>query len=325
MNQKTYCPELWRSISIDNKGNVFSCCLNKPLKFGNINDTTLVNIINDDSIVACREQSLKGLLSCHDGCTWVRAEETNGEKDSVRIGYDELEIITIAFGEACNISCIMCKQRKRIIPNDVILKSNTLIENLDISPFKKIFLTGGEPLLMNECVEYMEHLASIGKKFGFSTNGMLLTDGLIEFLAPNLDFITFSLNAATEETHEMVNVGSTYAKVLGNIKKLRDVREAKGYDFTIIGRMTLTVPALHEIPAFIVDHKNLGFDRINFSFDKATVLPYLVDNPDFADELKNRISCALREVKCRQDIDIHRLRLLNLVNEDVPFDGWWEL
>ncbi len=37
----TYCPELWNSLTLDNRGNVYSCCLIKPVCIGNIYSTRL--------------------------------------------------------------------------------------------------------------------------------------------------------------------------------------------------------------------------------------------------------------------------------------------
>ena len=307
----TFCPELWNSVSIDHRGNVFSCCLNKPAKLGNIYKNRLSDMINCDDLIKHRDASLSGCLDCYSGCTWVKKGAKEAHPNSSVIEYNNLKTITIAFGESCNISCIMCRQRKRSAEVKERLDPEALIKNVSIDPFSTIFLTGGEPLLMEESLAYMSHLSKIGKRFGLSTNGMLLNESVSRFLAPNINFITISLNAATKEMHEMVNRGSSFDTVLNNIRYLRGLRESMSLRFDIIGRMTITVESLKEIPAFIQNYQKLGFDKINFGFDKETVPKYIDNDPVFKNTLRNEIISELRVSDCK-NVDTHRLSVLGL-------------
>lgn len=322
--RSTYCPELWRSVSIDNHGDVFCRRLKMPIRLGNIYLSPLASMINSEEIVRCRQASLDGNLACYGDCTWVRDVDVRRRYSSPIMDYDDLKNITIVFGERCNISCIMCNQRKRERPDSAILDHKALIQNIDPSPFETILLSGGEPLLIDDCREYMGHLASKGKKFSFSTNGTLITPDIARFLAPNLKFLTISLNAASKEVHESVNVGSSYDQALSNIQLLRHERSRGNGDFYIIGRMTITKPALHEIPRFIRDYAEMGFDKINFGFDKATVPTYLNSHRQIKAKLRRDLTAALNETEDPSKVDIRQLRPLDLVGESARDRGWWE-
>jgi sulfatase maturation enzyme AslB (radical SAM superfamily) len=284
-----------------------------PLKAGNIYHNHLSEIINCSALIQCREESLSGYLSCYKDCNWTRCEPDQSTAGSI-IHYNQLKNITIVFGELCNISCIMCNQRMRKIPDVSMLNHDILIKNVDISPFNNIFLTGGEPLLIPECLNYMKYLASINKKFSLSTNGMLLTEEMSDFLSPNLNFITFSINAFTKKTHEYVNSLSSFDKILSNINYLKKRRSLDKSNFDIIGRMTLTVHSLMEIPEFIIKYKEYGFDKINFGYDKSTVPFYLANNSSVTLQLKKEIQDALTTSNSKH-VDFRRLEMLGLINK----------
>ena len=76
--------------------------------------------------------------------------------------------------------------------------------------------------------------------------------------------------------------------------------------------MTITIPALSEIPLFLKTYKELGFDRINFGYDRDTVPTYLQDHPEFTAALRNEITSAMSVADCSK-IDSLRLSQLGLI------------
>ena len=304
------CPDLWTSVTVDHLGNVYACCLNRPCRFGSIYGSDLRDLINSDEAVAARREALLGRLGCMEGCTWIRERV---DRDTPTIDYGDLRHLQIAFGELCNISCIMCRQRAR--HDGRTLDEKALIANIDLEPFESIFITGGEPLAIPSCIRYMEHLISIGRRFGISTNGTMMDRPFVDRFIGCLDTVTVSVNAATRGTHEAVNRGSDFDRVIGNVRYARESRDRNGTDTVLIGRMTLTVPALKEIPEFIEVFEGMGFDRINFGFDRDTVPGFLVSNPGFASDLRRRVASAMDRADVGR-IDAHRLRVLGLLRDD---------
>lgn len=310
-----YCPHLWQTITIDHKGDVYSCCLIQPAKMGSIYTDKLSDLINVPEIVKLRQESLQGKLPCYSGCNLI--EKTPIDADNLKnysplCNYTDFQTIYLDFGLKCNISCIMCRQRERYKTDKSGLNADILISNIDIQPFKNIFLQGGEPLYIDECLKYMDHLAEKGKKYSLLTNGLLINDKMAGKLAKEANLVSVSLNAATKKTHETVNRGSSWELVLKNIQYLKDSRNELDSDLSINGRMTLTVNSLNEIPLFLKSYKEFGFDTINFGYDRDTVPSFLRENPKFTAKLSEDI----KSVMCTADhstIDSLRLSQLNLL------------
>jgi MoaA/NifB/PqqE/SkfB family radical SAM enzyme len=313
----TYCPDLWDSFTIDNRGNVYSCCLIKPVCLGNIYESELRNLVNDPAIVKERENSLNGKLECYSDCNWVEKNGLPPERiaDS-HTEYDKMSYLHLNFGEKCNISCIMCRQRQRYSSNPWILDPEVLSKNIDLRPFTDIVIQGGEPLFIDQCLEYMRYLGGIGKKYTLLTNGLLIDDLLADQLSKDAKIVCISLNAATKKTHELVNNGSRWDVVLNNINRLKAARSRNNSCLEIWGRMTITTLSLPEIPQYLRTWKALGFDHINFGYDRRTVPSFLKNNPDIHRRLKEEVAISLANADL-QMMDIYRLKCLGLVEEGV--------
>ena len=311
MDLFTYCPQLWDGVTIDNRGNVFSCCHVKPGIIGNIYSSKLIDIINNEQALQYRISSLEGCLECYEGCTlFDKSEEKLIPNDiSSYCNYGQMSRLHLGFGERCNIACIMCKRPERYKADKEMLDPAVLIRNIDITPFQEIIIQGGETLFIPQCLQYMDYLASQGKKYTILTNGILIDDQMAEKLSLEANVVSISINAATKETHEKVNKGSKWEKVLSNIKRLSEFRERNESNLIIYGRMTLTTEALHEIPLFIESYQEIGFDKINFGFDKCTVPIYLQNNPYFKTNLSKNIQ---EKMGCSDHTKIDYLRLEQL-------------
>lgn len=320
--KSTFCPHLWDGFTIIRTGDVFSCCHIKPARSGNINRTRLVDLVNVPEIIEHRTKSLKGELWCYGECNFIRKSMDAATIPAcVEVDYLKLKRLDLVFGDKCNISCIMCKQAARRPRRPEVLDPRILIKMIDITPFEGVILQGGEPSFISECLAYMDHLENAGKGYTILTNGLLIDDSMAERLSRHANRVIVSVNAATRGTHEKVNRGSKFDRVIENIQRLRTARQRNRGNVAIIGRMTLTVLALHEIPLFIRKYREFGFDSINFGYDKATVPGYLASNKDFKNRLRSEIVAAL-EVADTSTIDTLRLEQLDLCPaqaESVPY------
>jgi MoaA/NifB/PqqE/SkfB family radical SAM enzyme len=315
---KTLCPRLWDEIFIDSKGDVFSCCHKKHRPAGNISKGHLRDICNGRVMRGLRKESLSGRLACYKGCTLLRKEkDIDGEAKGTQVDYRGLKRLKIAFGDACNIHCLMCRRT----PGAALsLDFEALKEKIDLSPFESIELQGGEPLFIESARRFFDHASSLGKKVSFLTNGTLIDDVWARKIAAHSLFVNFSLNAASKTTHELVNRGSRWETVLANVAKVRAAREASGNPLMIIGHMTIVMENLEEIPLFITSCRGLGFDRINFGYDRRVPL-YLKLHPFKAESLASRISEAMEGCAEQGRVDVFRLRLLGLYTDRASASG----
>jgi len=310
VKNNTYCPRLWQEIYIHKDGGVFSCCHCKPARIGNIYEDKLINIFNNDKIRYLRNDSLKGKLTCFRQCSLLDKEEHPYIIKSLVADYGGLRRLKILFGETCNINCIMCRQDHK---NRASLDYEKLIKNVDISPFEEIEIQGGEPLFINSAKKFFEYASASSKKVDFLTNGLLIDGAWAEKIAKYSSKIYFSLNAATKNTHEKVNKGSNWEKVIANIKKVRDARDKLRTDLRIHGHMTIVPGNLEEVGMFIADFEKNGFDSIDFGYDSLNLLPYLKSHASQINALQEQISSILSVMgKDIKKVGLLRLKILGL-------------
>ena len=310
-NKNTYCSDLWESITINKYGDVYSCCLLKPEKLGNINENSLNELINNKISINSRQKSLAGKLECYADCTLVN-KNISEKNSNLYINIEDIKTIHISCSESCNIRCIMCNHPKRHKENPVELSSSQLIENINFRLFENIIIQGGEPLYINSCISLINYFNKNNIEYTLLTNGLLIDENIAKQLAQNAKVVSISINAATQRTHKIINKGSDFYKILENIQTIIFYRKKFNTNLVIFGRMTLVKQNLHEIPLFIEKYKSFGFDKINFGFDNPSVPIFLNENHKFKNELKKEISLSLTNTS-NNDIDFKRLKQLDLI------------
>ncbi len=220
-NKNTYCHFLWEEDFINDKGNVYACCHQKPGILGNIYKNTLEEILNFPRIKKFRYLSIHGKLRCHKNCTLLGEHKFEDPRREIEFKYKMLTGLKILFGEGCNINFVMCWQnskKKRELDPEILIK------NIDLSPIKQIDLQGGEPLYLKSARKYFDHCISQKKQVSFLTNGTIMSENWAEKIAQYSRAISISLNAATKVTHEQINLGSKWETVLDNIQLLRKAK-----------------------------------------------------------------------------------------------------
>ena len=81
-------------------------------------------------------------------------------------------------------------------------------------------VTGGEPLVRKDLFEIMDYANHLGFHWGMTSNGMLITDEILEKMnQTNMETISISL-VGLKETHERFRkVPSSFELIITNIKK----------------------------------------------------------------------------------------------------------
>ncbi len=309
----TYCPQLWDGFYINREGDVYPCCHQNPHLIGNINTSHLRQIVNSDRAQKARLESLNGELHCYFDCTLLDKDRDNGSPVSKHfVEYSTLRRLHISFGEACNIRCIMCSHPLRHLENPLVLEADTVVRNVDITPFREIVIQGGEPLFVKQCLKYMKFLEDIGKRYTLLTNGLLINEKMAYRLAEHASVISISINGGSKVMHEKINFGSTFERVLHNIQLLISARRDLKSDMTINGRMTITPQNVTDVPIFISKFRRMGFDRVNFGFVKKTVPAYLRTHPDVLARIREEIEFVSRTSNLDL-LDTLRLKQLGLM------------
>jgi hypothetical protein len=127
----------------------------------------------------------------------------------------------------CNLGCVMCPQPrdmqriKGMMSMDLFIK---IIDELKTSPAEFVYLHQfGESLLHKKIYEMIDYASNSGIQTGMSTNATILNEeNSKKILNSKLNFLTLSLDGASEETYDKIRPGvGNYTKIAGwkNVEK----------------------------------------------------------------------------------------------------------
>jgi len=139
--------------------------------------------------------------------------------------------LRISVIDRCNLQCIYCMPKnnknwfdpKDILTFDEIVRFTSIMSKLGI---EKIRLTGGEPLLRSNIEILVENLSKITgiKKVSMTTNGILLSDKIIQLKKAGLSNINISLDTFKRERFKKINGVDGLAQVLESIKNANEAQ-----------------------------------------------------------------------------------------------------
>jgi len=158
------------------------------------------------------------------------------------------ECLQLELTKACNYQCPHCGTHGT---SEVHRRNNAqppmdeaLLEKIatEMFPFlRRTSLVGvGEPFvapasLLDRLVHHLERTAT---RLEASTNGALLDEAMIEKLLPVLGHLTFSIDAATEETYGRVRASKSFKKVISAFQRLSRARDqatpSKHFDLSTV-------------------------------------------------------------------------------------------
>jgi len=281
------CSWVHDTLFINRRGDAYACCWSKPGVVGNINDETLEQIYYGERIQKFRQEEIDGTLACAKTCKYLQ----HPLKDDLTPDYhNNLHYLLISFGHACNIACVMCGQDHK---SRLELDSDTVIRNIELpKSLYSVSLYGGEPLVLKSARKYFDHCAAHGVKVSMVTNGTAINKEMANKIALHCSSITVSLNGASREIHERVNVGSRFDKVLKNVGLLVDAKKTLKGEVLIIGHMTIVEQNVHEVAQFINKGRQFGFEGLNFSFD-LKVPKFLAKDPALKKQISTEVKAAL--------------------------------
>ena len=307
-NARTFCPRLWEEFFIERDGKVYACCNHGPSELGSLHSSSLTQIANGDTLRNFRAQSLQGQLNCYSGCKLLADNRLDEVVSSVNRDYARYRRLKILFSESCNIACIMCWQdhtdRQR-------LTADLLIQQVDLTPFESVELQGGEPLVIADARRFFDYAALKGKAVSFLTNGLSISDEWAKKIALHSRLVHFSLNAATKETHEVVNAGSSWEKVWRNIERVKEWRRVLNSRLRLLGHFTIVAANVHEVSLFIRSFYN-SFDEVSFFYD-GSVIDFLEERPGLRSSIAEELETLTVEVLSLSDFSRIRLAELGLL------------
>ena len=178
------------------------------------------------------------------------------------------EKIYLDITEDCNLHCRMCR-------DEVLMDGKTMPMALfkclvdETSPYCKSYslFIWGEPLILSdfrERVQYVHTKKRPNCDIEISTNGMLLTEDMIQFLRRYEVRVIVSFDGAQKATFEKIRAGANFERVCKNARKLNEAYEDTTLDITPATYTSVQRDNQDELSQIAKKVSSLGFRRIGF-------------------------------------------------------------
>lgn len=233
--------------------------------------------------------------------------------------------IEINLTNQCNHNCIWCTygylhNNGDTLSADVVRK--VLKEARDLGVKSVTWTGGGEPTVHKEFNQLIRCANELGFKQGLNTNGYLLNEQAISFIASNFSYVRFSVDAASPATLQKCHgtKGKDFSVITRNIHAVCTERERKNSN-CVVGFSFLIDSSNYEdtIPAVKLA-KSLGVDYTQLK----PIIHYDRDNSQFASNSQlwksiNHAFIQAKELETDQfsvHILDHKFRNIQLANEN---------
>jgi MoaA/NifB/PqqE/SkfB family radical SAM enzyme len=225
----------------------------------------------------------------------------------------------------CMLACVMCPWSE-MRPPGACMSWATFTRILPYLPLAEgvDFTGGGEPLRNPLLAEMVQAAKAAGCQAGFSTNGISLTSETAAYLlfgdgqsqargqlAPTLDWISFSVDAASPALYESIRKGARFDVVIGNIAALHELKQRLGLRaprmMMVFVLMTGAQQNYHELPAFIDLAHSLGVEQVI-----AKNLDVILKDGDDQRRLFSHQNAPIKDVQAAIDAAARRAKELGL-------------
>jgi MoaA/NifB/PqqE/SkfB family radical SAM enzyme len=182
--------------------------------------------------------------------------------------------VELLVSSRCNSRCVMCniwklaREKPEVVKDELSTQDYTnLLNELSEAGTKRIFISGGEPLLREDILDIIGH-AKRRMQVELVTNGMLVTETTAEGLVRSgLDAIDFSIDGAAPEIHEKFRrVRGGWQRAIRGIELINCARKLSN---TVKPSITIsyTLSSInYQYVDEMVDIKSeLGYDAIHFN------------------------------------------------------------
>jgi len=136
-------------------------------------------------------------------------------------GYQRrINYLRISITDRCNLNCIYCMPGQPVekIPHfsiltyEEILKLTRIASRLGIT---KVRITGGEPLIRRDCIDFVSRLTRIEglKDVSLTTNGLLLSKYLVPLKEAGISRLNISLDTLNPEKYKYITGHDAFKQV----------------------------------------------------------------------------------------------------------------
>lgn len=271
--------------------------------------------------------------------------KTNREKNIIRSQMDEPLLLDIELTNSCNLQCYMCPtgtgsmtRQKGFMSKEVMDRIIDYLKNSTIGGVRLILW--GEPTLHPRFLEFVKGLKEIGKLVHFNTNGILLSEEMIQAIVDlEVDSVKFSFQGVDRNSYEEMRFGSDWNMIMSNIKRLNAVRGEKEKPYIQIST-TITDEDKNRVNNFeeemdpLCEQINVGqtilnhlkVEKMNLSKERKEAFIRLKEKQSLVEkhlavcpEIYTKLSILWNGdvTMCCNDFDGHDMVLGNVMNESL--------
>lgn len=207
--------------------------------------------------------------------------------------------LDVELTNCCNITCNMCpvgtgcmKRPKGFMTDEVFDRICKEVEKYSIHAVR--FIRWGEPTLHKKFLDYLKQIKKTEAKVHFNTNGMLLTEEMMERMIDlQIESVKFSFQGIDHLTYSEMRTGGDYEQLFNNIQKFYQLRGEREYPYLSVTTST-TYEAEEEIERF---KKNIQpyCDSVNVGRTKMEHVD--LDRMEIPDERKRLYAKYMNEEK----------------------------
>ncbi len=137
-------------------------------------------------------------------------------------GHPRLHAVHWQLTNECNLRCRYCyaesgKYSERLSLEELLRTADEISE---LAPSVDYVLSGGEPLLHPDALEFGEHLKAAGNSVSLLTNGTKINAANADRIVAFADRIRISLDGASDEVHAKTRGKHNYAAVVAAVEML---------------------------------------------------------------------------------------------------------
>ena len=231
--KKIICFAPFNHMHLGVDGIVSACCINKKSVYGTLENTSIKELMQSDSINDLRTSIENYNLS--DGClSCQRHLETGNYKTFLGRLYDPMfskkeyaypTEMTFEISNTCNLECIMCdgnfsssirKNREQLPPLKDKYTTNLLDKIKPAIPFLKVVhFQGGEPFLIDAYYDLLEYIIKHNSncKIYIQTNGTVLNQRVKKIIEHKSIHLSISIDSLVKEQYEFIRKNASFIRL----------------------------------------------------------------------------------------------------------------
>lgn len=249
-----FCAAPWRGLHINPRGDVKTCCAGDPNMLGNLNNNSIEEILNSESMQEIRKSVASG--QAHSYCkNCVQAERFGADSErqwhnNVNPGFDYATagtkyhypvIVDVRWNTTCNLSCNYCGEScssKWASIKKIPFKSGTRPYYDQVCDFieqhhdhiHEVALVGGEPLLLPENNRLLDVIPSNAIVTLITNLSVDLHSNKIFQKLAQRQRVGWSMSFDNiGQRLEYVRHGANWAQIQENLKTIKGLMKTQGH------------------------------------------------------------------------------------------------